>query len=98
MTEERGFGRHLSQSAQASLLTGLSLGLVMVALMGLGLAVRGEITLTLDYSGSDALWMLIGFPAFLCLLAILLSPLSYLILVGVRRLSGRGSADSDAEG
>ncbi len=88
------FIKHLGQTTVAVFLASLALGLVMAALLLIAKGVEGTISLELDRG--DAIWFAIGIPIILTVLAVITSPLSYLLqrlfsrLWGTRKHAGTG--------
>lgn len=71
------FAKHLGQTTRAVFLASLALGLVAAASLLLVKGIEG--TISLELGRGDAPWFLIGIPVTLTLLAVLTSPLSYLL-------------------
>jgi len=75
-------------------LSGLALGMVLcVALMLVG-TVTGEIAMDMELGFLDGLWALLLLPVLLGLLVLLVSPLSYALLLLVNKWRSR-SASAD---
>lgn len=71
------FAKNLRQTIGTVFLASLALGLVIAVLL---LTVEGvEGTISLELGRGDAPWFLIGIPLSLTLLAVITSPLSYLL-------------------
>ena len=89
------FVKHLGQTTVAVFLASLALGLVMAALLLVAKGVEGTISLELDRG--DAPWFAIGIPVLLTLLAVVTSPLSYLLQRLLSRLRGATEHSGAAE-
>ena len=61
----------------------VSSSLVLGSVLGLLVLVRGGITanidLTLEFEAIDGLWIMLGFPVFITVICLLVSPLSYFV-------------------
>jgi hypothetical protein len=59
----------------SSLAVGLVLGLLILAIGG----VEGDITMNIDLSRSDSVWLLLGVPAAVTLLFLIVAPVAYFL-------------------
>jgi len=85
------FRSYIKMLLKITLTSSLTVGLVTgVALLALGGA-EGSITLDILVSATDSLWFLLGTPALLLTLFLLVSPLSYWLYRWVFRIrAGQG--------
>ena len=88
-----GFPRFLARQAAAAAVGGISLGILLAALLLYVGYVSGDLSFELEFSRGDAPWFLLVPPALFVVLAVVVSPLSYLLTTFGRRLWGRRRGD-----
>jgi hypothetical protein len=74
---------YIAELMKISFSSSLSLGLVLAVLMLITGNADGSITLDIELSAIDSIWFLLGTPALLSLIFLLVSPLSYFIYLFV---------------
>ncbi|WOJ94720.1 hypothetical protein R0135_06015 [Congregibacter variabilis] len=88
------FTRFLKTQILMAVLSGLALGIVLcIALLLIG-GVNGEIALDIELASADGFWGLLLLPLLLAVLVLLVSPLSYTLILLVNKWRNRrASAD-----
>jgi len=85
-----GFLRFLREQIAAAALGGLSVGLLLAALLLYVGNVGGNLSFDIELGRSDVLWFLVLPPSLLIAAGVLVSPLSYALLWLIRRARRRG--------
>lgn len=77
------FSRYVVLQSRVALSASLAIGLVLgILVLAVG-KVEGNITLGIDLSRSDSVWFLLGVPAAVTLLFLIVTPISYFVFVSI---------------
>lgn len=87
------FGRYITMLAKVTFSSSLALGLIFGVLVLVTGGAEGEISLDIDFSATDSIWFLLGTPALVSAIFLLISPLSFFIHAAVFRKNPVKSSD-----
>ena len=83
------FTAYISLLTKFAFSSALAIGLVSGLFLLFQGGLTGEVNLDLDFSAADGIWLLLGIPALVTAVVLLLSPLSYFIHAGLARIFAR---------